>query len=87
MYIYLVGLVSEEMNLLEFFVFDSSKSIGLIPTGGEDVEGNLSTDGKCQAIVRELLLQNLYECRSDFVFLVDDQSRDQVTEKVVLTKS
>lgn len=64
------------MDLLELLVFDASKRVGLIPTSGEDVEGDLSTDGKCQSVVSELLLQNLDECRSDFVFLVDGQWKD-----------
>ena len=57
--LYLGRLISEEVNLLKAFVFDVSERICLVPTIWKDVERDLTTDGKRQAIVCKFLLQDL----------------------------
>ena len=64
-----VGLVPEEMDLREPFVFNVSESVSLIPTMGENVKGQLSTDRVCQGIVGEFLFEDLHESGSYTVFL------------------
>ena len=59
--IYLVRLVTEEMNLLEALIFDVPQAIGLVPASGEDVKRYLTTDGEGKVVVCELLLQDFYE--------------------------
>lgn len=53
----LVRLVSEEVNLLEAFVFDVTESVGLVPAAREHVEGDLPTNAVGQVVGCELLLQ------------------------------
>ena len=43
---HLVCLVAEEVNFGEALVLDSFKSVGLVPSVGEDVEGYLTTNGE-----------------------------------------
>ena len=62
---YLVCLVTEEMDFLEALVLDVAQAIGLVPTGGEDIKRYLSTDGKGEVIVGELLLQDFHEGSPD----------------------
>lgn len=49
----LVGLVTEEVNVLVLdaagllgVVFEVSQAVGLVPSVGEDVEGDLTTNGE-----------------------------------------
>lgn len=42
----------------------------LVPTGREDVEGDLAADAVREAVVRELLLERLDKCRADLGLLV-----------------
>lgn len=66
---YLVGLVTEEVNLFEPFVLNMSESVRLVPTAGEDVEGNLAANGKSKTIVGELFFKDSDEGLTDFVNL------------------
>ena len=65
MSIYLVCLVTEEVNLLEAFVLDMSQAIGLVPPSGEDIERYLSPNRVGEVVGGELLLENFYEGSTD----------------------
>lgn len=43
---YLVRLVTEEMNLLEALTLDVPEAIGLVPPCGEDIKRYLSANGE-----------------------------------------
>ena len=66
---YRVGLVTEEVDLLEAFVRNMVQTEGFVPAIREDVERDLATDCKCEAKVCELLLQHLDECLTDTMLL------------------
>ena len=51
-------------------VLDVSQAIGFVPSGGKDVERNLSADGIGKVVISELLLQNFYKGSSDAVDLL-----------------
>lgn len=48
-----VSLVTEEVNFRETLVLDVTQAVSLIPSSGEDIERNLSTNGESQLKVRE----------------------------------
>lgn len=54
---YLVGLVPEEVDLFELLILDVAQTIRLVPSVGVHVERDLTSDGVCQRVVREFLLQ------------------------------
>jgi len=64
------GLIAKEVNLVEPFVLNSAECVCLVPTVRKDVERDLSTDGKRQAIVGELLFKDLNEFYAVTVLLV-----------------
>mmetsp|Transcript_1729 Transcript_1729/g.6659 ORF Transcript_1729/g.6659 Transcript_1729/m.6659 type:complete len:229 (+) Transcript_1729:110-796(+) len=66
----LVGLVAEEVNLVEVGVADEVEAEGLVPALGEDVERDLAADREGEIEVGELLLHGLDHGGSDVVFLV-----------------
>ncbi len=49
---------------------DMSQAVGLVPAGGEDIEGDLAADGEGQSEVAELLFEGLDELGADVVLLV-----------------
>jgi hypothetical protein len=51
---YRISLVSEEVNLLESFIFDVSQAVGFIPSVREDIKGDLTADGIGQWVIRKL---------------------------------
>mmetsp|Transcript_13087 Transcript_13087/g.15804 ORF Transcript_13087/g.15804 Transcript_13087/m.15804 type:complete len:218 (+) Transcript_13087:337-990(+) len=51
----LICLVAKEMNLL--VVFQETEAICFIPALREHVKANLATDGICEVVIRELLLE------------------------------
>ena len=62
---YLVGFVSEEVNLFETLVFDVAQTIGLIPSSGEDIKRDLTADGVGEVIVSKFLPEDLYKGSPD----------------------
>ncbi len=68
----LVGLISEEMDLLKLLIRDMVEAVGLVPAVREDIERDLSAYGVGEAVVWELLLQNLDERFSDVGFLNEE---------------
>jgi len=46
------------------------KAVGLVPSGGEDIEGDLAADGVGEAQIREFLLEGFDELGADLVFFV-----------------
>lgn len=70
------SLVSEEVDgsILDasalLFSFNVLEAVSLVPSGGENVERDLATDGICEAVVWELLLQGIDQVSSDVMFLV-----------------
>ena len=69
MALYLICLVTEEVDFLKAFVLDVSQAIGLVPTSGEHIERYLSADGIGEVIVGELLLEGFYEGSADAIDL------------------
>ena len=55
----LMGFITEEVNLVEMFISHNSQCVCLVPTIGKDVNWNLTTYCKCQAIIGELLSKSL----------------------------
>jgi hypothetical protein len=51
----------------------STQEPATVHTGGENVKGDLTTDGVGQAEMGEFLLEDLDELGSDLVFLEDEQ--------------
>lgn len=49
---------------------DVSQAVGLVPAGGENVEGDLAADGEGQSEAAEFLLDGLDEVGADVVLLV-----------------
>lgn len=66
----LVGLVAEEVDLLEALVLHVLKSVGLVPAGREHVKGDLAANGVGQAVVGKVLLESIDKGLSDLVLLV-----------------
>lgn len=69
-------LVAEEVDgvvldtrtrLFSFYVLEA---VSLIPPSGENVKGDLTSNGVCEAIVWELLLQCIDQVLSNVVFLI-----------------
>ena len=58
------------MNFFELLVTDVVETVSLIPPGREDVERDLAADGECQAVVGELLLQDLDKSWADAMLLL-----------------
>lgn len=52
------------MNLFKSLVFHSTKGVSLVPSIREDVERNLTADGKRKSIVREFFLESLDKFRA-----------------------
>jgi hypothetical protein len=52
-------LVSKEIYLLKAFFLDVPECIRLVPAMGENIKRYLTSNGKRQAVVRKLLLQDL----------------------------
>jgi hypothetical protein len=67
---HLVSLVTKEMDLVKALVFNVTKSIRLVPSRGEHIKGDLTTNGECESIRPELLLEYLDKLLADMVFLV-----------------
>ena len=53
------------MDFIELLFLNVTQAEGLVPAVGEDVERNLAADGERQAVVGELLPQDLDELRAD----------------------
>ena len=53
----LEGLVSEKVNGLEVLMLNMTKAVGLVPSSGENIERDLSSNRVGQAIVVELVLE------------------------------
>lgn len=49
----LVSLVTEEVDFRETLVLDMTQAVSLVPSSGEDIERNLSTNGVSQLKVGE----------------------------------
>lgn len=77
MIIYLVCLVTEEMNLLEALIFNMPEAIGLVPPCGEDIKGYLSTNREGKVVVSELLPQDFYEGDPDAMDLSEQVRGDE----------
>lgn len=71
------------MYLFESFIFDVSQGIRLVPSIGEDVEGNLSSDGIRESVIRELFLQRVDKCRTEAVLLNRSQQISWRSKRVV----
>lgn len=63
----LVGLVTKEVNVLEVLALNVSQAVSLVPASGEDIKGDLTTNGVSQAVVGELLLEGLDHGSTDLV--------------------
>jgi hypothetical protein len=50
-----IALISKEVNLIK--VFQKPKAVSFIPTLGENIEANLSTNRKLKSHIRELFFQ------------------------------
>jgi len=59
--LYLVRLVSKEMNLLKFLISNTSQRICFVPAIWEDIKRDLATNGESQVIIGKLLLENFDE--------------------------
>lgn len=72
-----VRLVSKEMNRFVVYardfllVLEMLQTVRLIPSGREDVERDLATDGECKTEIRELFLQGRHEFFTYLVLLVE----------------
>ncbi len=64
-----MGIVSEEVNLLELLVSDVLQAEGLVPPIGKDVKGDLAAYREREAVVGELLSKHLHEGCTDTVLL------------------
>jgi len=64
-----VAFVTEEVNLVEIFVFKSTKSVRLVPTTRENIKWELATDSKSQSIIREFFPEDLNEFCSITILL------------------
>jgi hypothetical protein len=64
-----VGLVTEEMNLLEIFILHMPECISLVPAVGEDIKGNLSTNSEGQAIIGEFRSEDVNKSSTNAMFL------------------
>jgi len=77
MTIYLVCLVTKEVDLPEALVLDMSQAIGLVPPGGEDIKRYLSPDGVGEVVVGELLPEDFHEGSTDTMDL-----REQIRHRI-----
>jgi hypothetical protein len=57
--IYLERFITKEVDLFKAFVLDVPERVGLVPTMWENIERDLATNRKCQAIVCKFFLQDL----------------------------
>ena len=70
----LVGLVTKEVDLVvddtreSLLRLNVSQAVGLVPTSGEYVERDLTTNGVCKAVVRERFLELRDHGFPDLVF-------------------
>lgn len=64
-----LALVSKEVNLIEILL-NELQAVRLIPPLREDIKRNLTTNGKGQVLVSELLLESINEISSNVVFFV-----------------
>lgn len=69
MTVYLVCLVTKEVDLLEALVLDVSQAIGLVPPSGKDVKRYLPPNGEGEVVVGEPLPEGFYEGSTDTVDL------------------
>lgn len=77
--VYLISLVTKEMNLLEPLVHYVSQRIRFVPSMREDIKRYLASDRVCQAVIGKLFPKNLHERRSDAVFLKRAIKEDAVS--------
>jgi len=64
-----LAFITEEVNLVESFVFESTKSIRLVPTTRENIKWELATDGESQSIIGEFFPEDLNEFCSITILL------------------
>lgn len=57
------------MDLLKLLVFHMSQAIRLVPSVRKDIERYLTADGEREAVVCELLAEDVYKFGSDACFL------------------
>jgi hypothetical protein len=65
----LVSLVTKEVDVGESFVLDVTQAVSLVPSSGEDIERDLSTDGVGQVKVGESSLQVFNKLLAKSTFL------------------
>ena len=70
-----VSLVSKEVDLSVLGEVQETKTEGLVPANGEDVETDLTTNGVLEADVRKLLLQCSHKLFSDLVCLKERERK------------
>jgi hypothetical protein len=73
-------LVPEEMDLLVLAVPDVIEAIGLVPSRGEHIERDLSTDRIGKVQVSELVPQSVHHFFSNLVLLEDIQRSDKLNK-------
>ena len=78
MTIYLVCLVTKEVDLLEALVLDMSQTIGLVPPSGEDIKRYLSPDGVGKVVIGKLLPEDFHKGSTDAMDL-----REQIRPHVL----
>lgn len=64
------SLIPEKVHLLKALPDDVLQAIRLVPANGENVNGDLASNGKAQAIIRKLLLIGLDHAFADVVLCV-----------------
>jgi hypothetical protein len=64
------SLVPEEVDIAVAVLLQVLQAVGLVPTNRENIEGDLTADRVLQAVVGELLLQELDHVLADVVGLV-----------------
>lgn len=71
------GLVTKEVDFLVSLKVQQAKTEGLVPSNGEHIEADLSSDGVLQANVRELLFQCSNKVLPHLVLLVEKESKSK----------
>ena len=57
------------MDLFEVLFPNTVETVRLVPSSGENIKRDLPTDGVCEAVIRELLSQNVDEFLTKLMFL------------------
>ena len=67
----LKGLVAKEMDLIKVFGFDELETVGLVPTGREDIERDLASDTECEIQIGKLFLHGGHHLLADVVLHIE----------------